>query len=119
MNAPPSESAVTTKFRIALVGNPNVGKTSVFNRLTDLHAKTSNFVGTTVEHRSGTLEHQGRTVEIVDLPGLFSLEGDSPEEQVAKDVLAGKRGERPNAALVIVSVGCVAPGMGMSGPVIH
>ena len=87
---------------IALVGNPNVGKTSVFNRLTNLTAKTSNFVGTTIEKRVGSFEIDGRPIQIVDLPGLFSLDANSPEEVVAKSFLDGKQGTCPDGMLVIV-----------------
>lgn len=87
-------------FTIALVGNPNVGKTSVFNRLTSLRAKTSNFVGTTIEKRTGFVEATGQ--RIVDLPGLFSLDAASPEEQVAKEFLQAERADVPDAILVVV-----------------
>ena len=87
---------------IALVGNPNVGKTSVFNRLTRLSSKTSNFVGTTIDKRVGTFDVNDRQIQIVDLPGLFSLDANSPEESIAKSVLEGEQGERPDGVVVVV-----------------
>ena len=73
-----------------------------FNRLTKLSAKTSNFVGTTIERRVGSFESADkRPFRIVDLPGLFSLEADSPEEEVAKSFLQDEE-TRPDAVLVVV-----------------
>lgn len=89
--------------KVALVGNPNVGKTSLFNRLTNLRAKTSNFSGTTVEVRIGpTLTASEKPVELIDLPGLFSLDAQSPDERVSKDFLSGSQGDPPDAMLVVV-----------------
>ncbi|MDP7395448.1 MAG: ferrous iron transporter B [Lentisphaeria bacterium] len=88
---------------IAIVGNPNVGKTSVFNRLTNLFAKTANFSGTTVERRSGTVEFDDRTLQIVDLPGLYSLDAQSPDERVAKSFLGGTLDDsKPPAGILVV-----------------
>jgi ferrous iron transport protein B len=89
---------------VALVGNPNVGKTSLFNRLTHLLAKTSNFPGTTVELRSGSLAIDGQSVQLVDLPGLYSLDAKSPDEEVAKAFLLGERSgqQRPDGVVVVV-----------------
>lgn len=74
--------------RIALIGNPNVGKSSVFNRLTGLRQKVGNFPGVTVDKKFGSIElsHSG-TVEIVDLPGLYSLYPTSEDEKVVLDSL--------------------------------
>jgi len=77
--------------RVAMIGNPNVGKTSLFNRLTNLLAKTSNFAGTTIERRAGTVELPGgRHADLIDLPGLYSLEASSPEEEIARTFLSGR-----------------------------
>lgn len=75
--------------RYALVGNPNCGKTSLFNRLTGARAKVANYAGVTVERRSGTLEGLGHAAELIDLPGTYSLFVTSPDEQVARDVILG------------------------------
>lgn len=75
---------------VMLVGNPNAGKTTLFNALTGLRAKTANFPGTTVEHRSANLIHNGTTCRLVDLPGLYGLEASSPEERIAEDAITGR-----------------------------
>ncbi|MCE9638295.1 MAG: ferrous iron transport protein B [Planctomycetes bacterium] len=75
--------------RVALVGNPNVGKSSLFNALTGLHQKVSNYPGTTVERIVGTFRVQGGTIDLVDLPGTYSLLPRSPDEAVVRDALLG------------------------------
>jgi ferrous iron transport protein B len=88
---------------VALVGNPNTGKTTLFNRLTGLRAKTANFPGTTLERRLGSLILDGRRVELEDLPGLYGLASGTGEEEVARDALLGRAGRpRPAAALLVV-----------------
>jgi len=91
-------------FTLALVGNPNAGKTTLFNVLTGLRAKTANFPGTTFERRVGRARISDRQIVMVDLPGLYSLESSSPEEKIASDALRGRLAEHPapNAALVVV-----------------
>lgn len=95
---------------IALVGNPNVGKTSLFNRLTNLLAKTSNFSGTTIEHRIGKLVEPNVAAEdalqIVDLPGIFSLDGQTLEEKVTREYLHDQRDSSrvPAASALVVVV---------------
>lgn len=101
-HTPPS-SAPSARPRIALIGNPNTGKTSLFNRLTGLRAKTANFPGTTLERRVGSLILDGQRVELEDLPGLYGLTAGSAEELVARDALLGSVDRpRPVAALVVV-----------------
>jgi ferrous iron transport protein B len=88
---------------VALVGNPNTGKTTLFNRLTGLRARTANFPGTTLERRVGSLILGGRRVEMEDLPGLYALSTGSEEERVARDALLGNAGRpRPSAVLLVV-----------------
>ncbi|MFG0264500.1 MAG: FeoB small GTPase domain-containing protein, partial [Rhodopirellula sp. JB055] len=88
---------------VAMVGNPNVGKTSLFNRLTNLLAKTSNFAGTTVDRRTGTVDlEEGQSCTLVDLPGLYSLTASSPEEQIARAFITGESENPPEGVLVIV-----------------
>jgi len=91
-------------FTLALVGNPNAGKTTLFNALTGLRAKTANFPGTTIERRVGRVQIGQRQVVIVDLPGLYGLESSSPEEKMASDALRGRLAKHaaPDAALVVV-----------------
>lgn len=81
---------VTRARRIALVGSPNAGKTSVFNHLTGLRAKTGNYPGVTVGRSVGVLTVGDVELAIEDLPGTYSLDPISPDEQVVADVLAGR-----------------------------
>ena len=71
------------KFRIALAGNPNCGKTSIFNALTGARQHVGNYPGVTVESKSGFFSLNGMEIELVDLPGIYSLSSNSPEEDVA------------------------------------
>ncbi|MFG0288251.1 MAG: ferrous iron transporter B [Rhodopirellula sp. JB044] len=88
---------------VAMLGNPNVGKTSMFNRLTNLLAKTSNFPGTTIDRRVGRVELNDRqSISLVDLPGVYTLGASSPEEKVARDFVLGENEEVPDALLVVV-----------------
>lgn len=89
---------------IALVGNPNAGKSALFNALTGARQKVANYPGVTVERRSGRMAlPDGRPIELVDLPGAYSLEPSSPDEAVTRDVVLGRQeGERTPSALVVV-----------------
>jgi ferrous iron transport protein B len=93
--------AVTTA-RIALLGNPNTGKTTLFNALCGARAKTSNFPGTTTSLRTGRADLDGIRAEIVDLPGVYDLRYGSPEVRIAQDVLAGNQSDAPDVVVVIV-----------------
>ena len=75
--------------RVALIGNPNAGKTTLFNRLTGLRAKTANFPGTTLERRVGTIHLADGPADLEDLPGLYALTAGNVEERVARDHLCG------------------------------
>ena len=90
--------------RVALIGNPNTGKTTLFNRLCGARAKTSNFPGTTTASRVGRAALPGDWItEIVDLPGLYELGLDVPETRIARDVLSGDGlYRRPDAVVVVV-----------------
>ncbi|QNA85782.1 ferrous iron transporter B [Sphingomonas sp. So64.6b] len=89
---------------VALVGNPNAGKSALFNALTGARQKVGNYPGVTVERHSGKLAlADGRPVELVDLPGAYSLDPSSPDERVTRDVVTGTQtGERLPDAIVIV-----------------
>lgn len=84
---------------IALAGNPNVGKSTVFNALTGMHQHVGNWPGKTVERKEGQLTLGGRTFTIVDLPGTYSLAARSPEEQIARDFIVC---ERPDAVVNVL-----------------
>jgi ferrous iron transport protein B len=89
---------------VALVGNPNAGKSALFNALTGARQKVGNYPGVTVERHSGRFAlPDGRPIELVDLPGTYSLDPVSPDEAVTRDVIFGQQaGERQPAALVVV-----------------
>src|SRR5579885_968568 len=90
---------------VAIVGPPNSGKSTLFNRRTGLRQKVANFPGVTVEHRMGRVKLEGdREVFVVDLPGVYSLNPRSEDERVTHDVLTGKRKElpKPDAVLLIL-----------------
>jgi len=89
---------------IALAGNPNAGKTTLFNALTGLKQKVANYPGVTVERKSGPWTINGRSATVIDLPGLYSLDTTSIDEQIAGDVLHGKvEGiTRPDVVIAVV-----------------
>ena len=91
-------------WHIALVGNPNCGKTALFNLLTGARQKVANYAGVTVERKAGTARlGDGRTVTVIDLPGAYSLDPATPDEQVMLEVIEGRReGERAPDLIVAV-----------------
>jgi ferrous iron transport protein B len=108
-----SEAVAGAVLRIALLGNPNTGKTTLFNRLTGLRHKTSNFPGTTLEAREGRFDVSGigdeaEVVEVVDLPGIYSLDLQQLEAEVCRGVLAGQtalkgaRLQEPDGVLLVL-----------------
>ncbi len=84
---------------IALGGNPNAGKTTIFNALTGLHQHTGNWPGKTVERKEGQIEYGRLKINIVDLPGTYSLTAYSPEEIIARDYIIE---ERPDVVINVV-----------------
>lgn len=89
----------------ALVGNPNCGKTTLFNALTGLRQKVGNYPGVTVEKKMGeTYSQHGRPIKIIDLPGAYSLAARSPDEAVTRDVLLGRREDTPQPDRIICVV---------------
>jgi len=106
--APPAEPAREARaIRVAILGNPNTGKTTLFNRLCGVRHKTSNFPGTTQEARVGFPRALPEGSELIDLPGIYSLELDQSEAAICRDVLAGQlapRGEAVEAPDVVLVV---------------
>ncbi|MDD2439957.1 MAG: ferrous iron transport protein B [Methanosarcinaceae archaeon] len=87
------------KLRVALTGNPNVGKTSLFNALTGSRQHVGNWPGVTVEKKTGTLKHEGFEIEVIDLPGTYSLTAYSPDEIVARDYIIE---EKPDVVIQVL-----------------
>jgi len=89
---------------VAVIGNPNAGKSTLFNRLTGMRQKTANYPGVTVERRSGRLTIADAAIELIDLPGTFSLSPESTDEQIAVSVLLGRvpGTPAPDAILAVV-----------------
>ncbi len=91
--------------RVALVGNPNSGKTALFNALTGAHQKVANYAGVTVERKEGFIRSaSGRSLSVLDLPGTYSLRARSPDEEVTRDAVLGRLAGEPAPDVVI----CVA-----------
>jgi len=86
--------------RVALAGQPNVGKSTVFNLLTGLNQHVGNWPGKTVEQKSGTCHYQDWTFDVVDLPGTYSLSANSPEELIAREYILK---EKPDVVVAIVN----------------
>jgi ferrous iron transport protein B len=89
---------------IALAGNPNAGKTTLFNSLTGLKQKVANYPGVTVERKTGAWTLNGKQANLVDLPGLYSLDATSLDEQIARDVITGEQSgvAKPDAIIAVV-----------------
>jgi ferrous iron transport protein B len=105
---------------VAIVGPPNSGKSTLFNRLTGLRQKVANFPGVTVEQRTGRARLSGREVQLIDLPGLYSLEPRSEDERVACDVLRGrmKGVPKPDAILLILDATNLGRHLVLAAPVL-
>src|SRR6516225_1846883 len=101
------EERVGTSYRaVAVVGPPNSGKTTLFNRLTRLRQKVGNFPGVTVEHHTGYVrDAEGNEIALIDLPGVYSLTPKSEDEKVAVDVLTGEMPgtPRPDAVILVLN----------------
>lgn len=91
-------------FTVALAGNPNVGKSTIFNSLTGMHQHTGNWPGKTVSNASGTCEYLNKNFLFIDLPGTYSISSNSQEEEIARDYICfGK----PDATVVVVDSTCL------------
>src|SRR6202167_5436424 len=107
---------------VAIIGPPNSGKSTLFNRLTGLHQKVANFPGVTVEHRMGRMRLEtGRDVFLVDLPGVYSLEPRTEDERVTHDVLKGEMKDlpRPDAVMLILDSTNLGRHLALAAPILR
>jgi ferrous iron transport protein B len=97
------EKAITPPRRpvIALLGNPNTGKTTLFNALAGMRQRVGNYPGVTVETKKGHLTHGSQTFDLIDLPGTYSLAARSPDEMVAVDLILGQQAGEPKPDVVL------------------
>ncbi|MEP7367899.1 MAG: ferrous iron transport protein B [Acidobacteriota bacterium] len=117
----PSASTGAPHKTVALVGPPNAGKTTLFNRLTGLRQKVANYPGVTVEHHAGRMStRNGRVVDLIDLPGIYSLDPRSEDERVTRDVLRGELAEipRPDAVLLVLDATSLSRHLVVAAPVL-
>lgn len=96
----------TNVLTFALAGNPNAGKTTLFNALTGMRQKVANYPGVTVERKIGIWNADGESVDLIDLPGLYSLDATSIDEQIAREVLSGTSPgiQTPEVVIAVVDV---------------
>jgi ferrous iron transport protein B len=115
------KTATTVAKTVAVIGPPNSGKTTLFNKLTGLRQKVANFPGVTVEQHTGVAElPDGRAVRLIDLPGVYSLSPRSEDEQVAYDVLTGKRADtaKPEAILLVLDATNLGRHLMLAAPIL-
>src|SRR5437016_11767828 len=118
--APPS-GATGLQHIVAIVGPPNSGKSTLFNRLTGLRQKVANFPGVTVEHRMGKAKlKDSHEVFLVDLPGVYSLNPRAEDEQVTHDVLKGERVDfpKPDAVILILDATNLGRHLVLAAPIL-
>src|SRR5580658_8152912 len=89
---------------LALVGNPNTGKTTLFNALAGMNQRVGNYPGVTVETKKGKLRHGDLVLDLIDLPGTYSLAPRSPDEMLAVDVILGNNANEPRPDVVVTIV---------------
>ncbi len=120
--ARPQDETLGTAYRtVAVIGPPNSGKTTLFNRLTRLRQKVGNFPGVTVEHHTGYIQTaDGSQVALIDLPGVYSLTPKSEDEKVAVDVLTGNMPgtPRPDAVILVLNSNNLSSHLVLAGRVI-
>lgn len=106
---------------VAIIGPPNCGKSTLFNRLTGLRQKIANFPGVTVEHHLGRVQFRGHyDVELVDLPGIYSLNPRSEDERVSHDVLHGRMAglKKPDAVLLLLDSTSLSRHLTLAAPIL-
>jgi ferrous iron transport protein B len=101
---------------VALAGQPNVGKSTIFNLLTGLSQHVGNWPGKTVEQKTGSFCHDGLVMQLVDLPGTYSLTANSPEEQIARDYIIQ---EQPDVVVVIVDAAILERSLYLLAELLH
>ena len=99
-----SSLSLDRPLTLALIGNPNTGKSSLFNALCGMNARVGNFPGVTVEKKIGSFQENGHTVSVIDLPGTYSLAARSDDEWVSVDILLSRTPEVPRVDIVMVIV---------------
>src|SRR5437016_6409070 len=99
-----STSSARQPIRIALVGNPNTGKTTLFNALAGMRQRVGNYPGVTVETKKGKLYCGDQAFDIIDLPGTYSLAPRSPDEMVAVELILGQQPGEPRPDVVVAIV---------------
>ncbi|MBF0890999.1 ferrous iron transporter B [Gluconobacter sp. LMG 1744] len=105
MSATESPQTPASSLHIALVGNPNCGKTSLFNQLTGSRQKVANYAGVTVERKEGFFTTpNGRAIRVLDLPGAYSLDSTSPDEDVTRDVCLGRHRTEPRPEMLVAVI---------------
>ncbi|MGI8544473.1 MAG: ferrous iron transport protein B [Aridibacter sp.] len=100
----PQSAVHNPQLTVALAGNPNAGKTTLFNALTGLRQKVANFSGVTVERKEGNWKVGDEDIKLIDLPGLYSLDATSLDEQIAREVLMGRLADLPKPDAIIAVV---------------
>lgn len=105
----------TRPVRVALVGTPNAGKTTLFNALTGSSARVGNYPGVTVERREGALRGSACEVRVLDLPGTYSVVGETPDEQIVEKALAGRLADEPeiDGIVCVVDATTLRRGLGL------
>ena len=105
------KSQTTTNFKtqkklkkIAIAGNPNVGKSTVFNALTGMNQHTGNWPGKTVACTTGTFKHKGKSFSLTDIPGTYSLLSSSQEEEIARNFICF---ENPDVIIIVLDATCI------------
>lgn len=102
--APPTVAVATERITVALIGNPNTGKSTLFNALAGMKARVGNYPGVTVEKKIGRLRHGRYDITLIDLPGTYSLSPRTPDEMVSVDVLLGRQPDVPKLDAVVCIV---------------
>jgi ferrous iron transport protein B len=108
----PTPASVVSTPRIAIIGNPNVGKSTIFNQLTGLNQKIGNYPGVTVDKKVGLMNYKGNSYQIIDLPGTYSLYPNSEDEIIANRVLSQTNlAEKPEFVLMVIDSSQLSRGL--------